>query len=131
MKIEDLKKIGIKNLVLILVAGMLLLFCAIPGKTKENGVKENESARIMSTPTPVPPDENRLEILLSQVEGIGKTKVMIVYQSNAEIEGIVIVAEGARNADVSQYISDAAEALFGIPKHKIIVLPMKTENGSG
>ena len=130
MKIEDLKKIGIKNLVLILVAGILLLFCALPGKTKENSIKENESHGITSTPTPVPPDENRLEILLSQVEGIGKTKVMIVYQSNAEIEGIVIVAEGARKADVSQYISDAAEALFGIPKHKIIVLPMKTENGS-
>jgi len=134
MKIEDMKKIGIKNLVLIMIAGILLLMCTIPSKMYGRN-KDNEEDKVtdnIASVTPVPDDEIRLEELLSQVEGAGKTEVMIVYQNDirTEIEGIVVVTEGAAKSYVVQYISDAAEALFGIPKHKIIVLPMKTENGS-
>ena len=134
MKIEDMKKIGIKNLVLIMIAGILLLMCTIPSKMYGRN-KDNEEDKVtdnIASVTPVPDDEIRLEELLSQVEGAGKTEVMIVYQNDirTEIEGIVVVTEGAAKSYVVQYISDAAEALFGIPKHKIIVLPMRRENGS-
>lgn len=134
MKIEDIKKIGIKNLVLLLIAGLLLLMCTLPGKIYDKNTdneKRNETESVPSV-TPVPDDEIRLQQLLSKVEGTGKTDVMIMFSTDKEtrIEGVVVVTEGASKSYVVQYISDAVEALFGIPKHKIIVLPMKTENGS-
>lgn len=129
MKIEDIKKIGIKNLVLVLIAGLLLLMCTLPGKIYDKNAgseKINETKNIPSV-TPAPDDEMRLQQLLSKVEGTGKTDVMIMYSTEIEtkIEGVVVVTEGASKSYVVQYISDAVEALFGIPKHKIIVLPMK------
>ena len=166
MNIKDIKKIGIKNMVLLLIAGVLLLFCTAPGifggedKTEKSTSEQTETvATTANTPTPLPSAEERLQTVLSAVEDVGKTEVMIYYSSSEEqvpmldekgnfiqktqengayikktnapeIEGIMIVAEGAKKSEVRQYISDAAEALFGIPKHKIIVLPMRRENGS-
>lgn len=39
-----------------------------------------------------------------------------------EIEGIIICAQGADNVKIKAEISEAAEALFGVPPHKIKVL---------
>lgn len=39
-----------------------------------------------------------------------------------EIEGIIICAQGADNTKIKAEISGAAEALFGVPPHKIKVL---------
>ncbi len=39
-----------------------------------------------------------------------------------EIEGIIICAQGADNTKIKAEISEAAEALFGVPPHKIKVL---------
>jgi len=167
MNIKDIKKIGIKNMVLLLIAGLLLLICAAPGvfggENKAGGSTMNQQETVLTTvitPTPLPSVEERLKTILSTIEGVGKTEVMICYSSSEEqvpllnekgnlvqtirgeegayikktnapeIEGIMIVAEGAKKSEVMQYISDATEALFGIPKHKIIVLPMRRENGS-
>lgn len=131
----DVKKIGIKNLVLLLIAGVLLLICTFPGlfrskqeetekqKTDSNGTVERNLSLT---------DEERLEVLLSSVDGVGRVKTMIFLKPSGGggIEGIVIVAEGASSGKTAAYILDATEALFGIPKHKIIVLPMKNNSGS-
>lgn len=132
----DIKKIGVKNLVLLLIAGILLLVCTLPdlfrssseeSKKDKNFYSENNS-NTMKTLT----DEERLDAILSQVEGVGRVKSMIFTQKQegSTIEGIVIVADGVGTGKTAAYILDAAEALFGIPKHKIIILPMKRENGS-
>ena len=165
MNIKDIKKIGVKNMVLLLIAGLLLLICAAPGvfreENKDGSSTLNQQEAVVtavSTPTLFPSVEERLKAILSTIDGVGKTEVMICYSSSEEqvplvnekgnlvqtirgeetyikkinapeIEGIMIVAEGAKKSEVMQYISDAAEALFGIPKHKIIVLPMSKESG--
>jgi len=41
------------------------------------------------------------------------------------IEGVVIVAEGGRDATVQAALHQAAEALCNVPAHKIAVLQMK------
>ena len=136
MKPGDWKKIGIKNMVLLLIAGVLLLLCTLPDVFRgdsdvQSGVQLQENITSAGTSVPVLTEEERLEEILSKIEGVGTTKVMIFYGSDGkqEPQGVVIVAEGAKKAEVIQYISDATEALFGLPKHKIIVLPMRTENG--
>lgn len=132
----EVKKLGVKNLVLLLIAGVLLLLCTLPDMFRQrqrgnttDGTPATENVVGVSA---VLTDEERLEALLNQVEGVGQVKSMIFTKGAADktIEGIVIVAEGADNGKTAGYILDAAEALFGIPKHKIIVLPMKKDNGS-
>ena len=131
----EIKKISLKNLIPLLIAGLLLLICTLPAQSGNNsaGNKTNSVVSEQSlTPTPVP-TEARLKEILSRVEGVGKVEVMIQYRNSAEaipIEGVVVVADGATSVKVVQYILDATEALFGIPKHKIIVLPMQRKDGS-
>ena len=127
----ELKNIGIKNMVLLLIAGVLLLICAVPGifETEKGEEKltfcQQETAETVIQELPI---AEQLETVLSAIEGVGNTEVM--FLTDPGMEGVVIVAEGAKDPKVMQYISDAVEALFGIPKHKIIVLPMRRENGS-
>ncbi len=45
-----------------------------------------------------------------------------------EVEGVVVLAEGAGNGRVSKNISDAIQVLFGIDAHRIKVIRMETQN---
>ena len=45
-----------------------------------------------------------------------------------KMEGALIVAEGANNAEVKTNIIQAVEALTGLSTHKIQVLEMKSSN---
>lgn len=160
MKFENMKKISVKNLILLLVGGILILVCISGRKVPDTEevttqVYENTENSDMAENEVKISDEERLAQVLSKADGIGQTEVMIIYRSSeeelpmqdekgnilvsrqqnnmpfirktysAEIEGILVVAEGADRTEVVQNVSDAVEALFGIPKHKIIVLPMK------
>lgn len=57
------------------------------------------------------------------ITGSGQDAAPVVEKEiYPEIEGIVILAQGAGDARIKAEISEAAEALFGIPAHKIKVL---------
>ncbi len=49
----------------------------------------------------------------------------IVQETMPEIEGIVIVAQGGDDARIAQMLSEASQALFNVPAHKVAVLKMK------
>ena len=81
--------------------------------------------------------ETRVREILSGVEGVGEVEVMIVLKTSEEtpayagfseksvypeLSGIVISADGGGSAVVKTEISEAMEALFGLPTHKIKVL---------
>ncbi len=135
MEKVELKKLGAKNLLLLLIAGIILLICSFPNlfrTGREDTEKQSAGADATVERHLSLTDEERLEVLLSNVEGVGRVETMIFLQPSGagDIEGIVVVAEGASSGKTASYILDATEALFGIPKHKIIVLPMKNNNGS-
>ena len=72
--------------------------------------------------------ETRLEKILSKIEGVGKTEVLITYRENeTKIEGAIVIAEGAENIDVKQKIIQAVETATGLLSHKIQVFEMKKE----
>ena len=48
----------------------------------------------------------------------------VTKENMPEVEGIVIVAKGGGDGNVCDDITDAAEALLGVPAHKIKVLKM-------
>lgn len=70
--------------------------------------------------------EQRIEKILSQVDGVGKVNVMVTLENTDDtaIGGVVIVAQGGDNGSVVSNITSALEALLGIPVHKIKVLKM-------
>ena len=77
--------------------------------------------------------ELRVRNILSGVEGVGEVDVMVALkpaeqnsmfqeEDTQEVLGIIISADGGGSAVVKAEISEAMEALFGLPTHKIKVL---------
>lgn len=181
------KKLSMDKLLLILLAGIALVILSIPNgekkseKTKEEIKEEPENIIAVTNDTYEKLLEDRLMELLSNVEGVGKTKVMITIKSTGEkvilkerpyskstssetdseggkrdteeitqsevvvyiegsdgsktpyvmketepqIEGIVVIAEGGDNIYIIKDIKEAVAALFDVPSHKIKVMKMK------
>lgn len=78
--------------------------------------------------------ETKLEALLSNVEGVGKTEVILMttqesgsFSSSEELKvtGVLISAEGGDNFVTVSKIQEAVMALFQIEAHKIKVMKMK------
>lgn len=69
--------------------------------------------------------ETQLEELLQKIDGVGQVKVMITANSEYnQIEGVVVVAEGADLPQVRQEIIETAQALFPIAAYKVKVCKM-------
>lgn len=56
----------------------------------------------------------------------GSTVPYVVKTMNPEVEGVVVLCEGAGKGEVKKNITEAIEVLFGIEPHKIVVLKMKS-----
>lgn len=80
--------------------------------------------------------EEKLEALLSSVEGVGKVQVILMtgdeeddqgfYPSKEQkVTGVLIAAQGADDGVVSQNIVQAVMALFQVEAHKIKIMKMK------
>lgn len=105
---------------ILLLVGILLVVIAIPTKsgTEEKGI--GDSKKWSATET-----EQRLENILSQMQGIGEVHVMITYRDENVVEGVVVVAEGGEQAVVVQKITEVVRALFDVDSHKIKVIDSK------
>ena len=187
------------NLVILILAGVLLVIIALP--TKDSGETETENFRAEGgAPAAESPENNaesmdtadsseeyerqleqRLREILSQMEGVGKVRVMITLKSSRElvvekeqpylrsstnendsqggnrlvsqlesedntvyrtdgsvsepyvvktlppqVEGVVVVAEGAGSGTVNRTIVEMVQALFGVEAHKVKVVKMET-----
>lgn len=83
-------------------------------------------------------DELRLENILECMSDVGNAEVMIKGNTNSgdglfedgsrdsseNVEGVIVVAEGASNAVVKSEIVDAVSTVCGISPHKVIVFEM-------
>lgn len=185
-RVKNLKK---EQLMLLLLCGVLLLVISVPtgdsSRSQKGSDVQTESGRqseaVESTSVSRTRQlERQLKSILSQVEGIGKTEVMLtiksdgkkivekdieqsqgkeenqgedaaavsdqasssestVYQRDAqgnerpyvteelepEVEGVLVIAQGAGNASVTAEITEAVMALFGVEAHKIKVMKME------
>ena len=54
----------------------------------------------------------------------GRTVPYIIQEIEPEIEGVVVIAEGGDNPQITSDIMEAAEVLFGVPAHKVKVMKM-------
>ena len=144
----------------ILLLGVLLAVISLPVGKKDlasavtsggytdgqslTGSKETKNQGLTAAADPQSPDvantdetilEQKLASLLSGVEGIGRTQVLLMTQetsgddfykkSGMKVTGVLISAQGADNSVVIQNIKEAVMALFQIEAHKIKVMKMK------
>ena len=56
----------------------------------------------------------------------GKSTPYVVKTESPQVEGVVVVCEGAGTGEVRKNITEVIEVLFGIEPHKIRVVKMKT-----
>lgn len=105
---------------ILLLVGILLVVIAIPTKSgsEEKSVVDSKNWSTSET-------EQRLENILSQMQGIGEVHVMITYRQENEVEGVVVVAEGGEQGVIVQKITEVVRALFDVDSHKIKVIDSK------
>ena len=109
---------------------VLLIVIAIPVKSDKTGGYVSGSDTYKTSDEEISDYdvymEQRIEKILSQVDGVGKVNVMVTLENTDDtaIGGVVIVAQGGDNGSVVSNITSALEALLGIPVHKIKVLKM-------
>lgn len=63
-------------------------------------------------------------VILENSDGSGKP--LVLKELEPEIEGVIIVAEGGGDIIVKNNLISAANAVLGVPAHKIEVLKMKS-----
>lgn len=110
---------------ILLLVGVLLVVIAIPTDTKSKDDSLISYDEIDMSESEM---EKRLEYLLGQMQGVGKVHVMITYQDDKQVEGIVIITEGGGNSVVVRNITEVVQALFEVDSHKIKVIEKKQEN---
>ena len=69
--------------------------------------------------------EIRLERILSQMEGVGDINVLINKDGSDNINGVLIVAEGAADISVQLELQDAVSRLLDIDISRIEIVRME------
>lgn len=65
--------------------------------------------------------EVELISILSDIKGVGEVDVMVQYDGDEEISGVLVTAEGAENPIIKNNIVNAVMALFGLPASNVEV----------
>ena len=106
--------------VILLLVGILLVVIAIPTSSGSKVDSDTGITEWNATET-----EERLENLLGQIQGVGEVHVMMTYQDEAQVEGVVVVTECGGNAVMVRKITEVVQALFDVDAHKIKVIESK------
>ncbi len=133
------KDLLIKLVTILFVAAIALLLFDVLTQSKDGRkqiVDMNGGSEYTEETALTAEEELRLESILSQMKGVGDTKVMISYQNAEEpnvvfssssinnsrkVEGVIIASEGAGDIIIKNNIVNAVAALFDIPASNIMV----------
>lgn len=107
-KIVELLKTKYKY-VFLLIVGILCVLLSVGG-TKD------------TTDTSL---EKKLKNTLEMAEGVGDVDVMLTFDEKNQVEGAIIVAEGAENTTVKKTLHDSAVAVLNLPDYKVQILKKK------
>lgn len=80
--------------------------------TQKDGTGEAVSSRVSG---------EEETVLIETEDG---TRPYVIKEKEPQVEGVLILIDGLENAGLKNEISEAVEALFGVPSHKIKVMKM-------
>ena len=106
------------NKTLLIILGLVLVLIIIVVIFYDNGQTQAATGGEQKSDT-----EIRLEDILSSIEGIGESNVLVTESENG-IEGVVIVCEGADNIMTRNDIINAVSTALNIEKNIIAVYAM-------
>lgn len=69
--------------------------------------------------------EKKLKNTLEMAEGVGDVDVMLTFDEKNQVEGAIIVADGAENTAVKKTLHDSAVAVLNLPDYKVQILIKK------
>ncbi|HBT20436.1 MAG TPA: stage III sporulation protein AG [Peptococcaceae bacterium] len=70
---------------------------------------------------------NNNQLVVLQNAGMEGQEAVVIKELKPEIEGVLVVAEGAENPYIKAGVSRAVQTILGIPAHQVSVWPMKKE----
>ncbi|MBR5268045.1 MAG: hypothetical protein IKU20_07630 [Lachnospiraceae bacterium] len=132
--LQSLLRLNKEKLIFLFCSGMLLFVLALPtGKGSEKMDVQVSDLKDEHEDSYEEFLELRIRNILRGVEGVGEVDVMVSLNGETsvsmfdeeptqEVLGIMISADGGGSSVVRAEISEAMEALFGLPSHKIKVL---------
>ena len=139
--LQSLLQINKEKMILLFCAGLLLFVLALPSEKEEKTEPADLLVSYENTDNEIEEMtgsyeemlELRVQNILQGVEGVGEVEVMVALKGeetvsmfeeepSQEVLGIIISADGGGSSVVKAEISEAMEALFGLPSHKIKVL---------
>ena len=110
---DFLNKTGKDKILILLLVGIILLVISIPTSKKSSSSLSSSGYDSILTDSEQSDLEGKLKRCLAKVEGVGDVDVIVTYDSGGK------TPEG-----VATEITNAIEALLGLPAHKIKVLKM-------
>lgn len=142
------KDLLIKLVTVLFIAAMLLLLFDVVTKSRDGRrqiVDMDGGSEITQTQaSAATSEERRLEQILSEIKGVGNTRVMITYQQeetltssvfsnessnrSPKVEGVIVTCEGADNIIVKTNVINAVAAVFNIPATSVMVFEKSNLN---
>ena len=101
-----------KTLIILSAFALLLIILCL---AQDNGARVAE----------LPDEEARLSDTVSKVAGVGRCEVMINYDDEDEVFGVIILCEGAENVSVRERLYDLLTSLYGIGANRISILKIR------
>ncbi|MDN5326860.1 MAG: stage sporulation protein [Moorella sp. (in: firmicutes)] len=91
-------------------------------KTTKHSVEEKDQGG--GTRVTTDSNEDATLVMARNGQGSGGEAPVVSRESKPEVQGVVVVAEGAGDALVKLRLSQAVETLWGLAPHQVQVLPM-------
>ena len=107
---DYLRSGGYKKAAVILLVGLLLLVLSLSGAFMEKSEAEK------------PTDEEMLTELCGSVDGVGRCRVAVIYDSKGNASAVAVVCDGAENTAVRAQLTDMLTTLLGIGSNRISIL---------
>ena len=114
---------SIKNIrviaVIFIIAVALLIYSTVAAGVGETAAREDNGVSAMDE------EEARLAAVLGGIEGAGKVQTMISRDSDDNIVGVLVIAEGADDITVMLKLLSATTTALGVDRQIVDVYTMK------
>ena len=107
-----------KIIIAIIIASIFLLTLSIL-------TDDNDSRRQISDDNGA--TETTLSGILSEIKGVGDVNVMVQYNEENSVTGVIVTAEGAEDPVVKNNIAKGVSTLFDIPVSSVMVFEKSQE----
>lgn len=119
-----LNKKGKDKILIIILIGVLLMVAAMPTKKTADSYSSSLTGINSINDSKTSDYSEKLEDILSNVEGVGKVKALVKTDEDENVLGVMVVCEGGGDRIIVNNITEAVNSLLGVPAHRIKVMKM-------